>query len=163
MFCGKLAATGKVKDGSDPIEEVDPKIKANSKYITFPTLSYLASTIPFPLVMLDNAGVHACQSAPGSPGSVENLSLVTAPSLIAAVVTELAGKGAFNRSPRVILFVIEPDTSTIAKASEFSAVVSELNWVIFGMGLSSLPYYVFTLIIQRVLLHYSIACVSIKT
>lgn len=57
---------------------------------------------------------------------------VTAPSVIAAVVTELAGNGAFNKSPLVIFFVVDADTSTIAISSELSAAVSDCSWLIRG-------------------------------
>ena len=79
------------------------------------------------------------------------LAAVTAPSAIAAVVTELAGKGAFNRSPRVIFLVTEADVSTIASSSELSAVVSDGNCDSLGRSLPSLSYYIFTLIISAML------------
>ena len=67
-----------------------------------------------------------------------SLSAVTCPSPIAAVVIELAGKGAFNRSPRVIFLVTDADVSTIAISSELSAVVSDGNCDSLGRSLPSL-------------------------
>lgn len=51
----------------------------------------------------------------------------------AAVVTELFGKGALNKSPLVIFFVVDADTSTIAISSALSAVVRLGSWLILGI------------------------------
>ena len=66
---------------------------------------------------------------------------LTAPSCIAAVVTELAGNGAFNKSPLVIFFVVDDDVSTIAISSELSAVVKDGSWDTRGKVILLLSNY----------------------
>ena len=70
-----------------------------------------------------------------------SLPAVTALFAIAAVVTELFGNGAFNKSPLVICFVVDADVSTIAISSVLSAVVRLGSWLTLGMALSSLSCY----------------------